>query len=159
MRKRICLWEKAVVEALQAKRLSPEIQEHISQCQSCKNIALVSDWMNHYQEKTRSTKMKEKILPDAEAIWERAHTRRKQDRALVKKALRPLIYPQVLSFVVIVIGVFLLLISNAEKIGRIIDSRIIAGILPLCLIPMIIILISMAFCALVATIEKRNKVA
>lgn len=157
MRKRICPREKEVVEALKAKNLSHEIKEHISKCKSCKNAALISDWMNQYRERSWSTEMTEKILPEPDAIWDRVHARRKPDRTLVKKVLRPLIYPQVLSFVTISIGVFLLLISNAEKIGNIFDSRIIDKILPIFLIPMLIIPISMAFCALVAAFEKRKK--
>jgi hypothetical protein len=157
MRKRICPYEKKVVEALKAKNLSLEINEHISTCKSCKNAALVSDWMNLYRERSWSTEMTEKILPEPDAIWNRAHTRRRPDRTLVKKALRPLIYPQVLSFVTVSIGVFLFLISNAEKIGNIFDSRIIAKILPIFLIPMLVVLISMAFCALVSAFEKRKE--
>jgi len=157
MRKSICAREKEVVEALKGKKLSHDIKEHISKCKSCKNVALVSDWMNRYKERSWDTIMIQKILPDADAIWDRAHAGRKPERTLVKKALRPLIYPQVLSFVMISIGVFLLLISNAEKIGNIFDSRIIAKILPIFLIPMLIIPISMVFCALVAAFEKRKE--
>jgi hypothetical protein len=159
MRKRICPWEKEVVDALQTKKMTHEIKEHISKCSSCQNIVSVYDWMNQYKRRSWDTKMTEKPLPDPDAIWDRVHARRKPDRTLVKKALRPLIYPQVLSFVVIVIGVFSLLISNAEKIGNITDSRIIARIFPIFIIPMLIILISMAFCALVAAVEKRKKTA
>ncbi len=157
MRKRICPWEKEVVEALKAKKLSHEIKEHLSECPSCKNTSLVVDWMNQYKEKSWNAKMIQKILPDLDTIWDRAHARGKPDRTLVKKALRPLVYPQIFSFLTISIGIFLLLISNAEKIGNIFDSRIISRILSIFLIPMVIVLISMAFCVLVAAFEKRKE--
>jgi len=158
MRKRICLWEKEVVDALQTKKMTHEIKEHISKCSSCKNIVSVYDWMNQYKRRSWDPKMTEKTLPDPDAIWDRVHARRKPDRTLMKKALRPLAYPQVLLYAVLIIGVLFLLIPNLRMIASITDSRIISHMLSFFFIPMLIILISMAFCALVVAFEKRKKI-
>ncbi len=157
MRKKICPWEKDVVEALQRKKLSQEMNEHLSKCTLCKNVIAVYEWMNRYTERSWSTEMAEKILPHPDAIWDRAHARRRSDKRLVKKALKPLAYAQFFSYGVIIMGVILLLLSYGEKIGNIMGSRIIAQILPIFFIPMLIILISMAFCTLVVIFEKRKK--
>jgi len=157
MRKKICPMEKEVMEGLKSEKLSPEIKKHISECASCKNVVAAHDWMNQYKEKDWNTEMQKRVLPNPDTIWNRAYAKRRPDKTLVKKALRPLVYPQVFSYIAIIIGVILLLLSNVEKIGNIKDSRIIAQILPIFLIPMMIILISMAFCVLVAAFEKRKK--
>lgn len=159
MRKKICPWEKDMVKALQTKSLSHEIKEHISKCPSCKNIVAVYDWMNQYKERSWNTKMEKKTFPDPDAIWDRAYVRRRPDIALMKKALRPLVFPHVLSYVVIIIAVVFLLISNLKIIGSITDSGMISQLLPFVFIPVLIILVSMAFCLLVVAFEKRKKTA
>jgi hypothetical protein len=157
MRKKICHLEKEVMKNLKAEKLNPEIKKHVSECSYCMNIVAIHDWMNQYKEKAWNTEMQKGIFPHPDTIWNRAYAKRRPDKALVKKALRPLVYIQVFSYMVIIIGVYLLLRSNVEKIGNIIDSRIIAQILPIFFIPMVIVLISMAFCVLVAAFEKRKK--
>jgi len=158
MRKKICPLEKDVVDALKGKKLSREIEEHISKCPSCKNVVEIYDWMNQYKERSWNSKMGKKILPDPDIVWNRAHARSSLDKTLVKKALRPLVYPQVLLYVVLILGVLFLLIPNLKTIAGITDSRIISQMLPFFFIPMLIILISIAFCMLVVAFEKRKKI-
>jgi len=157
MRKKICPLEKEVIKDLKAEKLNPEIKKHASECSYCMKIVAVHDWMNQYKERSWGDETLKKILPNPDTIWNRVHAKRKPDKTLLKKATRPMIYPQVFSYIAIIIGVILLLLSNVEKIGTITDSRIIAQILPIFLIPMMIILISMAFCVLVVVFEKRKK--
>ncbi|MDH4220243.1 MAG: hypothetical protein OEW23_15905 [Candidatus Aminicenantes bacterium] len=157
MRKKICPLEKEVMEGLKAEKLNLEIEKHVSECSYCKNVVAIHDWMNQYKERSWGDETLKKILPNPDTIWNRVHAKRKPDKTFVKKAMRPMIYPQVFSYIAIIIGVILLLLSNLNKIGTITDSRIIAQILPIFLIPMVIVLISMAFCVLVAAFEKRKK--
>ncbi len=149
--------EKEILDDLKSEKSSPEIKKHVSECPSCKNLVAVHDWMNRYQQRALNIEMLSKSLPSADTIWNRGYAKRPLDKTLVKKALRPLAYTQVLYYAVIITGVFLLLRSNAEKIRNIIDSRVFAQILPIFLIPLIIVLLSMAFCALVVAFEWRKK--
>ena len=103
------------------------------------------------------------ILREGVASW------RRPDKRLVKKALRPLIYPRIFSYGVLLIGV-VLFIANIKKIGNFLDSSAGVGplldaiskmtqILPYFFLPMVVVIISMLFCVFVVAFEKRKKTA
>lgn len=171
MRKKICHLEKEVIDCLKAERLSPEIKKHISECPLCKDVVSVHKWINQLKNRAWNTEMQEKTLPDPETIWNRAHATGRPDKALAKKALKPLMYPQIFSFPILIIGAIFLFIKNMKGMGNFVNSivgtgpvfdswlRILAQIFLLFLFPMGVVIISMLFCAFVLAFEKRKKTA
>lgn len=168
MRKKTCHFESEVINGLKKEKLSPEIKKHISECPICEDIVFAHRWMSQFKNRAWNAEILEKTLPDAETIWKRAQAGR-TDKELVKKALRPLIYPRILSYGFLIIGAIILFLSSLKKIGAIIDSdsgaglvldslsKIIAQFFPFFLIPVVIVLISMLFCVFIAAFERRKK--
>jgi len=166
MRKKSCYLEKKVIDCLKAGKLSPEIEKHTSECPVCGDVVAVYEWMNQFKNSSWKAEMLEKTLPDAETIWKRAHAKKKPDRELVEKALRPLIFPRVFSYGALIAGLIYLFLTNGRAIGNIISSssglgsaldslsRIIAQFFPIFIIPAAMIFISMLFCVFVAAFEK-----
>jgi hypothetical protein len=157
MKKKICPLEREVMAGLREKKLKPELQKHVSECSVCKDVVAVHTWMNRFKEKSWKTDMPKKSLPDAEAIWNRAYAWKRADERMVRKALRPLIYPQVLSFGVFIAGVIFLGTKGVLKFGNFFDTPVLTRILPFFLIFVSIIIISIIFCALLFALEKRKK--
>jgi hypothetical protein len=156
MSKKICPWEKEIRKGLCEKNLSLELQEHIKTCPDCQDIALVQGWMNRFKQEAWETDMTEKTLPDAESMWNRALSRRRPDKKLVRKALRPLIIPQVLLYGLLIAGIIYIVIWGYKKSGNLLDSQATSIILPFFGIMMIIVLISLSFCAVVVAFDKRK---
>jgi len=104
MSKKICPMETEVMKGIGEEKMRPELKEHLARCPVCKDIALVQVWMNRFKEKAWKADMSKKDLPDARAVWNRVFARKSADKQMVHKALRPLIVPQVLSFVVFIGG-------------------------------------------------------
>lgn len=157
MKKKICPLEREIMAGLREKKLEPELQKHVSECPVCKDVVAVHTWMNQFKEKSWKTDMPKKSLPDAEAIWNRVYAWKRVDRQVVRKALRPLIYPQVLSFGVFIAGVIFLGTKGVLKFGNIFDTPVLTRILPFFLLFVSIIIISIIFCALLLALEKRKK--
>ena len=149
--------EKEVMEGLREKELKPELQKHISQCPVCQDVVAVHTWMNHFKEKAWKTDVSKKDLPDARAVWNRVFARKRPDKQLVSKALRPLIFPQVLSFGVFIAGGIFLGIKGIAKFGNIFDSPVLTRVLPFFLILISMVFFSAIFCALLLALEKRKK--
>lgn len=168
MRKKICHWEEKVIGCLKEEKLSPDIKKHVSECLSCQEAVSIYRWMNEFKSKSWDAVMQEKTLPEAEAIWNRAYVKQRPDRRLVKKALRPLIFPRVFSYGVFSVGFIFLFLSKGKEIGNFMYSRLGTGsmldsisktapqIMPIILIPGFIIFISMLFCALVVAFERHK---
>lgn len=166
MKKKSCHLEKEVVDCLKAGKLSPEIEKHTSECPVCEEVVAVYEWMNRFKNSSWKAEMPEKTLPDAETIWNRAQTKGKPDRGLVKKALRPLVYPRLFSYGVLIVGVIYLFLTKGRAIGNIITSSSAAGpvfdslsrtfaqLFPIFLIPAAMIIISMLFCVFIASLER-----
>jgi len=91
MSKKKCPREEEVQACLKTEELSPELQKHISGCPACGDIALVHGWMNRFKKNAWKNDMPEKTLPDAESMWNRVYARRRPDKKLAKKALRPML--------------------------------------------------------------------
>jgi hypothetical protein len=157
MKKKICPLEKEVMAGLKAEKLEPELQKHLSQCPVCQDVVAVHNWMNQFKEKAWETDMLKKDLPDADAVWNRVYSRKRPDKQLVKKALRPLIFPQVLSFGVFIAGIIFLGIKGVLKFGNIFDTLALTRILPFLLLFVSIIIISIVFGALLLTFDKSKK--
>jgi hypothetical protein len=166
MRKKSCPLEKEVMDCLKAGKLNPEIEKHTSECPVCEDVVAVYEWMNQFKNSSWEAEMLEKTLPDAETIWNRAQAKQKPDRRLVKKALRPLIYPRVFSYGALIAGVIYLFLTKGKAIGNIISSssgaspvfdslsRTIAQLFPIFIIPAAMIIISMLFCVFIIGLEK-----
>lgn len=157
MKKKICPLEREIMAGLREKKLEPELQKHVSECPVCKDVVAVHTWMNRFKEKAWETDMLNKNLPDANAIWKRAYAWKRADRQMVRKALKPLVYPQVLSFGVFIAGIIFLGIKGVLKFGNIFDTPALTRILPYFLILISFIVISIVFCALLLALEKRKK--
>jgi hypothetical protein len=157
MKKKICPLETEIMAGLREKKLKPELQNHLSDCSVCKDVVAVYTWMNQFKEKAWKTGMQKRNLPDMEAIWKRAYAWKRVDERMVRKALRPLIYPQVLSFGVFIAGIIFLGSKGVLKFGNIFDTPVLTRILPFFLLFVSIIIISIVFCALLLALEKRKK--
>jgi len=168
MKKKTCHWEEKVIGCLKEEKLKSDIKKHVSECLSCQETISIYRWMNEFKSKSWDVVMKEKTLPEAEAIWNRAYAKLMPDRKLVKKALRPLMFPRVLSYGVFIVGFIFLFLSKGKEIGNFIYSRLGTGsmldsisktapqIMPIILIPGFIIFISMLFCVLAVAFERRK---
>jgi hypothetical protein len=159
MKKKICPSEKQVLEGLKTGKLSPELQSHLAECPVCQQLAAVYEWMNRFKEKDWKIDMAQNDLPSAEAIWNRALVRKRPDRKLVKRALRPILYTQVLYYGVMAAGIIFLAIWGGNKIGKIVDLQPLAQILPYIFIPASFVVISLLFCTLLLAFEKFKKPA
>lgn len=156
MSKKICPMETEVLKGLSEEKMRPEIQDHIARCQICKDIALVQGWMNRFKESIQKTDTPKKILPAAESLWNHVYGRRRPDKKMVRKALRPLIIPQVLFYSLLLTGIIAMTIWGFKKLGNTLDSRMISQILPFFGIMMFIVVISLSFCAIVVAFDKRK---
>lgn len=127
MKKKNCPFEKEVLEGLSSGNLAPEAKEHAESCAVCKESVTIYRWMNRFQTVSLETNTARKILPDAESIWEGAFSSPapvvNPARALEKKALLPLLFPQVLTYAAAVIVLIYLFISNLPGIQGFIKSN------------------------------------
>ena len=157
MKKKICPLEKEIMAGLKEGALEPELQKHLSECPVCQDVVAVYTWMNRFKEKAWKTDMPKKDFPDARTVWNEAFARKRADKQMVRKALRPLIVPQVLSFVVFIAGIIFLEIKGVLKFGNIFDISALTRVLPFFLLFVSIIIISIVFGALLLVLEKRKK--
>lgn len=148
--------EIEVMKALGEDKMNPELQDHVAGCPVCQNIALVHGWMNRFKKNAWKNDMPEKTLPDAESMWNRVYARRRPDKKLAKKALRPMLIPQMLFYGLLIAGIIYTTFWGFNKFGNILDGRVISQILPFFGIMMIIVAISLSFCAIVVAFDKRK---
>ena len=156
MSKKICPLENEVSKSLREEKMNTELEEHIARCSACQDIVAVSEWMRRFKESAWKTGIQEKILPTADSMWNRVHTRRRPDKKLVKKALRPLIFPQVIFYSLLIAGIIYTAVWGFKNFGNILDSRMTSMILPFFGIMMIIVVISLSFCAIVVAFDRRK---
>ncbi len=155
MSKKTCPREQEVIKGLGEDNMKVELQEHITRCSICQDLVLVKGWMNRFEKDARETDLAEKTLPDAESMWQKAYARRRPDKILIRKALRPLIIPQVLFYGLLLAGIIYGTIWSIKQFGNILDSQVTSMILPFFGIIMFIVVISLSFCAIVAAFDKR----
>jgi len=111
MKKKSCPLEKEVLNSLKTGDLTPGIKQHAADCPVCKESITINKWMNRFQEVSMNVNTAGKKLPDAEFIWEKAFLVKPPEKELVKKALRPLLVPQVLTYVIAIIGLLYFFLS------------------------------------------------
>ncbi|MCJ7582744.1 MAG: hypothetical protein MUP98_19680 [Candidatus Aminicenantes bacterium] len=157
MKKRICPLETEIMEGLREKKLRPDLKKHVSECPVCKNIISVHAWMNQFKEESWKTGMEKKNFPDAESVWKKVYSRKRPDEKLVRKALRPLIFPKVMSFGVFLAGILFLGIKDVLKFENIFKTQVFNRIFPFFLILLSLVFLSAVFCTLLLALEKRKK--
>lgn len=157
MKKRMCPYEKDVLEGLRERKLTPELQKHVSGCRVCENVVMAHTWMGQFRERALNIDMPGKNLPDARSLWDKAFAGKRPDKRLVTKALRPLIVPQVLSFFVFFAGSIYLGIKGVFRFGDIFESPAAARIFPFFLVLTGMSLLSVIFCGLLLALEKRKR--
>ncbi len=156
MRKNRCHREEEVQASLFAGKLSQELKDHLADCPDCQDVALVQGWMNRFKERGWETDMPEKILPPASKIWNRVYAGRRIDRKLVRKAMRPLIIPQVLSLAVLIAAIGYIMVWGFKKFGYILENPVVSQIAPIFGILMTSVILFFAFCALIALFDKQR---
>jgi hypothetical protein len=116
MKKKYCPFEKDVLDNLKAGDLQPHLKEHIDNCPVCEETRLVHGWMNRFQRVSMEHEMPRRKIPpvDVDAVWDNAFSSSSllPDRELVKKAQRPMIFPQVLTYLAAAAVLIFLLFSN-----------------------------------------------
>ncbi len=157
MKKKICPLEKEIIAGLREGALEPELQKHLSECPVCQDVVTVHTWMNRFKEKAWKTDMPKKDLPGARTVWNGAFARKRADKQMVRKALRPLIVPQVLSFIVFIAGGIFFGIKGFLKLGNIFGLPALTRALPFFLVLISMVLFSVIFCAILLALEKRKK--
>lgn len=156
MRKKRCHREEEVHTCFHTGKLSPEIKNHISDCPVCQDVVLVMSWMNRFKERAWETDMTEKIFPPAAKIWNRVYAGKRIDKKLIRKAMRPLIIPQVLSLAVFITGIGYGVVWGFKKFGYILDNPIVSQILPFIGILMVSVFFFFGFCALIAAFDRQR---
>jgi hypothetical protein len=156
MNKKICPRESEVLKALREEKMSEEIQEHIARCSVCQDTVAVSEWMLRFKKDALKTDMLEKILPSAESLWNRVHARRRPGKKLVRKALIPLMIYQFLFYGLVTVGIIYAVIWGFGKFSYILENPVITTIGPFFGIMMLIVVISLSFCAIVAAFDRRK---
>ena len=148
--------ENETIKALHEENMSVELSEHIAGCPACQDIVAVRGWMHRFKEAAWVVDMTEKILPDAEIMWNRVYAPRRPDKKLVRKALRPLLIPQAIFYGLLISGIIAMTIWGFNKLGDVMDDRV-ASLIPLFFgIMLMIVLISLSFCAVVEAFDRRK---
>jgi hypothetical protein len=130
MKKMLCPFEKEVLANLKAGDLQPHLKEHIDNCSVCAETRLVYGWMNQFQQVSVELEMQRRKIPpvDVDAVWDGTFSSSSllPDRELVKKALRPMIFPQILTYLAAAVVLIFLIISNFPVIDHLFgtDSQI-----------------------------------
>jgi len=122
MKKKNCLSEQEVLNSLAAGDLTIEIKQHLKTCPSCKESALLYQWMKDFQKVSRQEKTAEKKLPDAEYLWGKAFSLKTPHKELVKKAMKPLRIYQVISYVIAIIALLYLVFAYSPGIRGLFNS-------------------------------------
>lgn len=171
MRKKTCAFEDKIAESLRRNQIDPEIEKHVAECSACEEVMFVHEWMNQYKRISWEKEAAEKKLPSPEEIWNRFHFKRKRNKKFVKRALRPVIYSQVVAVAALVVVSIVFVLANLPGLRNFLQSEPVAGTfvhpfsqvvktasswLPLIFIPMAIVLVSMGFISLIAAFEDRK---
>ncbi|MCP5046596.1 MAG: hypothetical protein GY940_05465 [bacterium] len=117
-----CPFEQEVLMNLESGDMKPHIDEHMAGCPLCRETASVYRFMNRYRNESMAHQLPDKKLPSADAIWDGAFAtpapRPLPDKELVKKAMLPMLIPQVMMYISIIAGLIYLMIGNFGAIGE-----------------------------------------
>jgi len=129
MKNKFCEMEQRVLEGLKKGILAMDLKQHIAGCPVCRDLSLVYRWMGEFNDV--SLKFHGDIsLPKADQTWETAFTPPKRiDRALVKKALRPLLIPQLLTYIVAAVVFGMVLFGDNPAVKKFLDDYLDLGFL------------------------------
>ncbi len=114
--KELCPLEQEVLGSLKKGALPPAMKQHVKECSRCRDSLLLYQWLGSFSQVSFRHQGLEKNLPDPEFIWEKARTSRRPDKELIKKAMRPLLIPQLLSIIAAIIGIVVLTFGNLAEI-------------------------------------------
>lgn len=123
MKKKTCPFEEQIQAGLKQTEFSPEIKNHIKSCHVCHETFIFYQWLRDLKKSKAETKKISKELPDANHIWEKAHSRKLIDSQKIEKAMRPLLIPQIVSYVLIVIGAVFLILVNVTDIKEFVGKN------------------------------------
>ena len=127
MKKKHCPLENQVLAGLKQNEFSPEIKSHIKRCHVGHETFIFYQWLRDFKISTAKSKKISRELPDASRIWEKAHSRKLIDREKRQKAMRPLLIPQITSYILIVIGAVSLLLVNVTDIKEFVGKNLHIG--------------------------------
>jgi len=119
-----CSQAETLPATLNQGNLSPDLKKHIKSCRECGEIAHLHHWMKDYREFSRENMDMEieKRLPSPTDIWANAHSPKRIDPAILRKVLRPMLIPQIMSIIVATAGLLILVFSNLGGIGEFFGS-------------------------------------
>lgn len=155
MNKTNCPHEPSVMKALSEGGIDHVLRNHISSCDSCRNLAMVTGWMGEFDQWSRGD-LDEKKLPTADSIWQGAMSKAPSRLELSRKIMRILNFPKIWAiFVVLVSGYFMapkflprLLGSFKDLFGNSVDLTLLGSIfdslgktLPYVMMPLTLVLI------------------
>ncbi|HLP46991.1 MAG TPA: hypothetical protein VK469_13640 [Candidatus Kapabacteria bacterium] len=127
MKKKSCAFEKEMLDGLRTGVLTPQSKEHGETCAVCRESMAIQRWMNRFQAAALETEAARKKLPDVESLWERAYVTPTPtpypDKGLEKKALIPLLFPQVLAYAAAIIVIISLFISNLPGLKALLQTN------------------------------------
>lgn len=123
MVKESCSFEQTVIEGLEKGTLDRDTKRHIEECPVCSDLVMVSGWMTDFQDISMSSTMNRKVLPEPDMVWEKAHSARRVDKALMKKALLPLLVARVVAIAAAIAAVFVLILPNIGGLKRLFNFK------------------------------------
>ena len=85
-----CPHEKELLAKINSGVFDSDMERHIRECPSCREAAVVSQWLKRFSEVSRTAHLKKKGLPDPEELCQAAYrvpSRRERD---LKRAMLPL---------------------------------------------------------------------
>ncbi|MCP4218988.1 MAG: hypothetical protein GY765_30420 [bacterium] len=122
-----CPRSREILEGLEKGLLTFDMERHMEECPVCADVALVGQWMGKFEAVSLKYDA-EKILPDPEALWEKAHAAPTRiDKALIRKAMLPLLIPKYLSIAAAFLLVFVLAFGNMEVVKDFMMSNVETG--------------------------------
>jgi len=159
MRKKTCPMEEQVVAVLRKSEISESQQKHIEECPVCREAVYICRWMRQLNREGREEKMAGKVLPSAEEVWRGILASPRQRRELMRKALRPMVIPQILSWGVLIFGAVFLLVSRGKDIGNLLGGslEVVSRILPYFLIPLTVVMGSILVCTFASVLDKKKR--
>jgi hypothetical protein len=151
--------EEQVVAALRNSEISESQQKHIEECPVCREVIYVCRWMRQLNRERWEEKMAGKVLPRAEEVWRGILGSPRRRRELVRKAMRPMVIPQILSWGMLIFGAVFLLLSRGKDIGNFLGGglEVISRILPYFLIPLAVVMGSILVCTFASVLDKKKR--
>jgi hypothetical protein len=117
MKKKRCSSEVEINKSLFNKDMSQSLKNHLDSCPVCRDSALIFHWMKEFQ-----TFSEDKELPAFETIWSNASLTTRVDKELLRKAVKPLIIPRIVSVIIAIVAPIYLVVLNLKGIKALFKS-------------------------------------